>query len=101
MPATAQRLDTPIGQAIASLTEVVAAGGPCVDSSKPAIEGIEAVEQARRLTAVAAVDVIASIEGSRSFYDHGHASARVMYAHIAGVGLFAEVSRVVPSNRIV
>ncbi len=72
-------------EANTSLTEVVACGAPAVGSSKQAIEGIEAVETARRLTAIAAVDVIAAIESSRSFYDHGHASARVMYAHIAGV----------------
>ena len=85
MPAAAQQLETPIGQANLSLAGVVASGAPSVGSSKQAIEGIEAVERARRLAAVAAVDVIAAIDSSRSFYDHGHASARVMYAHIAGV----------------
>ncbi len=72
-------------KASTSLTEAVACGVPSVGSSKQAIESIEAVERARRLAAIAAVDVIAAIESSRSFYDHGHASARVMYAHIAEV----------------
>ena len=68
-----------------SLTAVVADGAGAVGSSKHAISSIEAVERARRLTAIAAVDVLAAIDASRAFYDHGHASARVMYAHIAGV----------------
>ncbi len=85
MPVATQQLNTPIDNAIDSLTQVVAVGCPQVESSKQAIDTIEAVESARRLTAIAAVDVLTSIDLSRSFYDHGHASARVMYAHIAGV----------------
>ncbi len=72
-------------QANSSLTEAVAAGVPSVGSSRQAIDSIEAAERARRLAAIAAVDVIDAIDSSRSYYDHGHASAKVMYAHIAEV----------------
>jgi hypothetical protein len=72
-------------EAIASLTAVVAGGAPMVCASGPAIELIDTVEHMRRLAAVAAVDVLEQIHTARAFYDHGHASARVMFAHIAGV----------------
>jgi len=39
----------------------------------------------RRLAAVAAVDVLHQIVESRAHYEHGHATARIMYAHIADV----------------
>jgi hypothetical protein len=85
MPVAAPQSDTPIGQANLSLCTVVAHGAPLMTTSKHSNDSNEAVELARRLSAVAAVDVIAAIDASRSFYDHGHASARVMYAHIADV----------------
>jgi hypothetical protein len=37
------------------------------------------------LAAVLAVDVLAEIDALRSFYEHGHGNARVMFAHVAGV----------------
>jgi hypothetical protein len=71
--------------AITSLTEVVNAGAPSLGSSKHAVAEIQAVEQTRRLAAIAAVDLLAQIDASRTFYDHGHVSARVMFEHVAGV----------------
>lgn len=50
-----------------------------------AIALVDDVEHARRIANVAAVDAIEQIHHSRSFYDHGHANARIMFAHIAGV----------------
>lgn len=85
MPVAARQSDTPLARANEALAHAVGCGAPAMKSSAQAISGIEEVEMARRMTAVAAVDVIAAIDASRSHYDHGHASARVMYAHIAGV----------------
>lgn len=85
MPVDAQQLNTPLARANQALVETVGGGAPTVKTTGQAITGIEAVETARRLTAVAAVDIIAAIDTERSYYDHGHASARVMYVHIAGV----------------
>lgn len=85
MAAVTRQLDTPIGLAIHSLTGVVASGAPTVQSSKQAVVEIEAVEHARRLADIAAVDLLAEIHTSRSFYDHGHASARIMFQHNAEV----------------
>jgi len=86
MSAAVPQLD----QAITSLSAVVTGRGAVPPgltpgTSRPAVDLIDAVEQARRLAAVVAVDAIADIEASRSFYDHGHASARIMFAHVAGV----------------
>jgi len=72
---------------VASLTTVVAQGAPTLvpGSSKAAVRLIDTIEQARRLTSVALVDVLTEIETTRCFYDHGHANARVMFQHVAGV----------------
>lgn len=79
-------LDTaPFSDVIDSLMVVVDGGAPLIGSSKQAVELIDAVERARRLAAVSAVDVLAQIDTSRAFYDHGHASARIMFQHVAGV----------------
>ena len=50
-----------------------------------AVDLVEQVERETRLAAVSAVDVMAELDRSRVFYDQGHASARIMYAHVAGV----------------
>lgn len=74
-----------ISEANTVLAGVVAGRAPTTNSASRAVCEIEAVEQSRRLTAVAAVDLLAQIDASRSFYDHGHANARIMFAHVAGV----------------
>ena len=83
-----------LDEAIGLLSAVVQAGpaalvaglpSPTGGSSGPAVELFDVVEQARRLAAVVAVDAIAQIDACRLFYDHGHANARVMFAHVAGV----------------
>lgn len=56
-----------------------------VGSARQAAGLIDAVERARRLAAVAAVDALTAIDASRVYYEHGHASARVMFAHEAAV----------------
>jgi len=48
-------------------------------------ESIDLVERDRCLAAVVAVDVLEQIHRSRVFYEQGHANARVMYQHLAGV----------------
>lgn len=73
-----------LDEAVESLTAVARDMHP-VGSSQHAIELIDAVEQARRFCAVAAVHALEQIHQSRTFYDHGHANARVMFAHVAGV----------------
>ena len=49
------------------------------------VSAVQAAEHQRRLAAVAAVDVIEHIHTSRVFFDQGHASARIMYQHLAEV----------------
>ena len=46
---------------------------------------IDSVEHARRVAAIAAVDAMAQIDRTRSYYDHGHANARIMFQHVAGI----------------
>ena len=80
MSVACSHLDPTIG----SLRTVVAAGAPVVGGPVAAGELIDAVELARRLAAVAAVDAMQQIHESRAFYEHGHRSAAVMWAHISG-----------------
>lgn len=63
-----------------------------VDSGAPLLSGIDAADRAiqlserlRRLSAVAAVDTMQAVDDSRVFIDQGHASARAMVAHLAGI----------------
>lgn len=86
--------------AIDSLTTVVRSDVPAVSSSAAALGLIDSVELMRRLTAVATVDVIQQIHESRTFYDQGHASARIMFAHIAQVS-GAEAHRLDKIRRMV
>jgi len=74
-----------LDEAIDSLSAVASTGAPGVGAAAGAVALFDQVEQARRLAAVAAVDAMAHIESARAFYEHGHANARVMFAHIAGV----------------
>lgn len=67
------------------VADAVSVGAPRVGSSSQAVELIGVVERARRLMAVSAVDVLDQIHTTGSFYEHGHANARVMFAHVAGV----------------
>ena len=72
-------------QALETMSAVVCQGAPSVSTPAGAAGLIGGVERVRRLAAVAAVDVLAQIESSRAFYEYGHANARVMFAHVAGV----------------
>ena len=81
MSAVTAQLD----EAIEALHDVASSGAPGVGCSSQAVELFDSVERARRLTAVAAVDAMAQIDAARAFYDHGHANAKVMFAHVAGV----------------
>ncbi len=79
-----------IDQAIESLTVAVDAGAVVSGSSHPgssaaACDLIDGVELARRLAAVVAVHAMERIHASRSFYEHGHVSARAMFSHVADV----------------
>lgn len=87
-------------EASASLTAVVTAGAPVTSQPAEAVELIGAVEHLRRLAAVAAVDAMQQIHASRTFYEHGHASARVMFAHVASVS-GAEAHRLDKIRRMV
>jgi len=80
MSAVCSHLDPAIGE----LTTAVNAGAPVVAGPVAAGELIDNLETARRLWAVAAVDAMQAIHVSRAFYDHGHRSAAVMWAHISG-----------------
>jgi len=74
-----------IDEANVALAGVVGAGAAALGTAKESVAAIEAVEKTRRLAAVATVDVLAEITNSRSFYEHGHTNARVMFQHVAGV----------------
>ena len=65
-----------------------------------AVELVAAVEHDLRLAAVAAVDAIEQMHRSRVFYEQGHASARIMYQHLAGVS-GAEAHRLDKIRRMV
>ncbi|MEM7092692.1 MAG: DUF222 domain-containing protein [Actinomycetota bacterium] len=71
--------------AAVALTEAVDVGTPLLGCVDDVAEAVDAVELVRRLSAVASVDVMQSIDDSRIFLDQGHASAQVMFAHLAGI----------------
>jgi len=72
-------------QVLTPLADAVACGAPAVSTPSAACDLIDSVELIRRLGAVAAVDVLQQIDQGRAHYEHGHATARIMYAHIADV----------------
>ena len=86
--------------AIGSLAAVVAVKPGKVAGASAACGLIDSVELLRRLAAVATVDVLEQIHVSRTFYDQGHANARVMFAHIAEVS-GAEAHRLDKIRRMV
>ncbi|MEM7093219.1 MAG: HNH endonuclease signature motif containing protein [Actinomycetota bacterium] len=68
-----------------ALREVVEVGAPGLGTIDAAEDGIQLVERLRRLSAVAAVDLMQRIEDERLHVDQGHVSAKVMMAHLGGV----------------
>lgn len=72
------------GPAIASLRDLVIGDSAPMSTPDDAADAIDQIETVRRLATVAAVDVLEQIHSSKSYYEHGHATARIMYSHIAG-----------------
>ena len=69
--------------AVGSLRGLVTSGASAVSTPNQAADAIDRIDCVRRLATVAAVDVLEQIHSSRAYYEHGHANAVVMYAHIA------------------
>lgn len=71
--------------ALRALAAVADDGPPLLSTIETACDAIETTERLQRLAAVAMVDVMQAVEDSRTYVDQGHASARVMVAHVAGI----------------
>lgn len=71
--------------ALFALGELVDEGAPIQTTIDQTDRGIKIAERLRRLSAVAMVDEMQTIDDSRVFLDQGHASARIMVAHLAGI----------------
>ncbi len=71
--------------ALFALRDAVDAGSGMVGDVASADRSIKLAEQLRRLAAVASVDSMQAVEDARVYVDQGHASARVMVAHLAGL----------------
>ena len=71
--------------ALFALRDAVDCGAGMVGDVASADRSIRLAEQLRRLAAVASVDSMQAVEDARVYVDQGHASAKVMVAHLAGM----------------